>query len=56
MMLVLPPLEIVDYVYTDENGNWVYDPEMPSDLIPIFEKFVNSYEKTKNEQFRSVEE
>ena len=31
----MPPEEIKRYISVDENGNWIYDPEMPKELVEV---------------------
>lgn len=46
-MIIMPPEEIKRYISVDENGNWIYDPEMPKELVTIFNDFVESVIKAK---------
>ncbi len=39
-MIMMPPEEIVDYITTDEDGNWIYHSTMPEEYIPLFDEFV----------------
>lgn len=53
-MMMMPPEEIQKYITIDENGTWIYDKSMPSELIPKFKEFVkqiNDAEKYTMEDF-----
>lgn len=39
-MIMLPPEELTVYLSVGENGEWIHDPDMPTELEEIFQKFV----------------
>lgn len=39
-MIILPPEELTVYLSVGENGEWIHDPDMPTELEEIFQKFV----------------
>lgn len=39
-MIILPPEELAVYLSVGENGEWIHDPDMPTELEETFQKFV----------------
>ena len=39
-MIIMPPDELVKYISTDGECNWIHDPNMPAELNEVFEKFI----------------
>lgn len=46
-MIIMPPDEIKRYISVDEKGNWIHDPEMPSELEGKFNEFVEKVKKAR---------
>lgn len=53
-MIMMPPEEIVDYITTDEDGNWIYHSTMPKGFIPLFDEFVKKSKEAQKLRFREV--
>ncbi len=47
-MIILPPDELVKYISTDGEGNWIHDPNMPDELVPMYEQFVEKEKKARD--------
>lgn len=48
-MLLIPDERISQYVSTNEKGEWIHDPNMPEELMPIFDEFVLKTKQSKRE-------
>lgn len=51
-MIILPPEELTVYLSVGENGEWIHDPDMPTELEEIFQKFVK--EERPSEIYRCL--
>lgn len=50
-MIMIPDEKIMKYVSTNERGEWIHDPQMPEELIPLFNDFVEKSQKAKSESY-----
>ena len=50
-MIIMPPDELAMYIATDDEGNWIHDPNMPKELEEMFEKFVSEAKAAKEDSF-----
>lgn len=51
-MMITPPEELIVYLSTDPEGDWIHDPDMPAELEESFQKFVReeaSYREMQQE-------
>lgn len=39
-MMIIPPEELLVYLSTNTDGEWIHDPDMPAELEETFQKFV----------------
>lgn len=46
-MIIMPPEDLRKYITVNESGQWIHDPEMPSELESKFMEFVENVKKAK---------
>ena len=55
-MIIMPDERILKYISTDEEGNWIHSPEMPEELLEVFEEFVKESKEIEQAARDSFEE
>lgn len=50
-MMIIPDEKLVKYISTDEEGNWIHDPQMPKELTEAFEEFVKQSKEAEDKLY-----
>ena len=49
--MMMPDEKLVKYISTDEEGNWIHDPQMPVELVEEFDAFVKQSKEAEDEMY-----
>lgn len=55
-MMITPPEELLVYISTNMEGEWIHDPNMPPELEERFQKFVKDEAAFRESQKKGLSE
>lgn len=55
-MIIMPPDKLLEYILLDNNGDLTHKKDMPKELIPIFDSFVETMSSGRNDRINIFKE